>query len=70
MVRMVLFAERGDRAPRGWHWVHLDRVVSFVDEYLSANWETFAGVDLKDPALSWLALLKKCGFRLVREQDS
>jgi len=64
-VRMVLFAARGERAPHGWHWVHLDRVVAFVDGYLRKHSAQFGGVDLKDPALAWLALLQKCGFNLV-----
>jgi len=65
-VRMVLFAERGERAPRGWHWVHLDRVIGYVDEYVTSRGDFLGAVDLKDPALGWLSLLRKCGYSLVR----
>ncbi|MBK79927.1 MAG: hypothetical protein CMQ43_03285 [Gammaproteobacteria bacterium] len=63
-VRMVLFASRGERAPRGWHWVHLDHVIRFADEFLRRGKGRFGHVDEREPALAWLSLLEKCGFTL------
>ncbi len=67
-IRMVLFASRGDRAPRGWHWVHLDHVLLFLDDYLRSAGDAFGGVDLHDPAHGWLTLQHKCGLRLQPER--
>lgn len=68
IVRMVLFASRGERAPRGWHWIHLDHVFHFLDDYLRTQREVLGSVDLHDPALSWLSLLHKCDLTLGREK--
>lgn len=68
-VRMVVFASGGERAPRGWHWIRLDHVVSFMDAFLRRRHDIYRGVDLQDPALAWLALLQKCGFTLQREDS-
>lgn len=67
-VRMVLFASRGERAPHGWHWVHLDHVIGFADAQLRGRRETHGSVDEREPALAWLALLEKCGFTLERRE--
>lgn len=64
-VRMVLFASSGERAPRGWHWVHLDHVFRFLDGYLRREQSTLGHVDLHDPALAWLTLLHKCHLELT-----
>lgn len=64
VVRMVLFASRGERAPRGWHWVHLDHVFRFLDDYLRKEKIALGHVDLHDPALAWLSLLHKCELTL------
>jgi hypothetical protein len=66
-IRMVLFASRGDRAPRGWHWVHLDHVLLFLDDYLRSARDALGGLDLHDHALAWLALQHKCGLQLQPE---
>lgn len=63
-VRMVLFASRGERAPSGWHWIHLDQVFRFLDQYLRDAKATLRGVDFRDPALAWLSLLDKCDLRI------
>jgi len=68
MVRMVLFASSGERAPRGWHWVHLDHVFRFLDDYLRREQTRLGHVDLHDPALAWLALLHKCQLALTDER--
>ena len=65
MVRMVLFASSGERAPRGWHWVHLDHVFRFLDNYLHREQTRLGHVDLHDPALAWLTLLQKCQLALT-----
>lgn len=65
---MVLFASRGERAPPGWHWVHLDHVFRFLDNYLRVERGLLGAVDLKDRALSWLSLLAKCGLSLNAEE--
>ena len=67
VIRMVLFASRGERAPQGWHWVHLDHVFRFLDAYLRLERGVLGGVDLRDRALSWLTLLAKCGLSLNPE---
>lgn len=64
VIRMVLFASQGERAPRGWHWVHLDHVFMFLDGYLTREQKTLGHVDLHDPALAWLTLLHKCDLSL------
>ena len=68
VIRMVLFAAHGERAPRGWHWVRLDRVFEFLDGYLRREQHTLGHVDLHDPALAWLALQQKCGLSLSPEK--
>lgn len=70
VLRMVLFASRGDHAPRGWHWVHIDHVLLYLDKYLREESNRLGGVDLHDPALSWLTLLQKCGLQLQSSRDS
>ncbi len=70
VIRMVLFASRGDRAPRGWHWVHLDGVVQFLDAFLREDGSALGAVDLHDPALNWLSLLHKCGFSLQHKRQA
>jgi len=70
VIRMVLFASHGDSAPRGWHWVHLDHVFRYLDDYLHRHQRVLAGVDLRDPALSWLSLLRKCEITLSVEGPS
>lgn len=69
-IRMVLFASRGDRAPRGWHWVRLERVFLFLDDYLRTGEHVLHGVDLHDPVLAWLALQRKCGLALTPEKPT
>jgi hypothetical protein len=64
VVRMVLFASRGERAPHGWHWVHLDHVMTYLNRYLQTHGDILKHVDLHDPALSWLSLLNKCELTL------
>lgn len=64
VIRMVLFASRGESAPRGWHWIHLDHVFRYLDDYLYRHRRVLASVDLRDPALSWLSLLHKCEITL------
>lgn len=68
VVRMVLFASSGERAPRGWHWVHLDHVFRFLDHYLRTEQSVLGHVDLHDPALAWLSLLHKCQLSLQEER--
>lgn len=68
IIRMVLFASRGERAPRGWHWVHLEHVFRFLDEYLRQQQPVLGNVDLHDPALAWLSLLRKCELTLHPER--
>ncbi len=63
-VRMVLFASRGERAPSGWHWVHLDHVFRYLDDFLRIERGALGGTELHDPALSWLALIHKCDLTL------
>ncbi len=67
VMRMVLFASRGDHPPHGWHLVHLDHVFHYLDDYLRSNQDMLGVVDLHDPALSWLALLQKCNIELSSE---
>ena len=64
IVRMVLFASSGARAPRGWHWIHLDHVFRFLDNYLHTEQSVLGHVDLHDPALAWLSLLHKSNLTL------
>ncbi len=64
VIRMVLFASRGERAPGGWHWVHLDHVFRYLEDYLQQEQRVLGGVDLRDPALGWLSLLRKCELTL------
>ena len=61
---MVLFASQGDRAPRGWHWMHLDHVFRFLEAYLRRQGARVSHADLHDPALAWLSLLHKCGLAI------
>lgn len=68
-IRMVLFASHGDRAPKGWHWVHLDHVFQFLDAYLRTEHGVLGTLDLHDPALSWLSLLHKCNLSLQHAQS-
>lgn len=70
VVRMVLFASRGERAPRGWHWIHLDHVINYLDRYLRSQGEMLKHADLHDPALAWLSLLGKCGFSLEHRETA
>lgn len=69
VVRMVLFASRGERAPRGWHWVHLDHVITYLDRYLRNRGDMLKHVDLHDPALSWLSLLGKCELTIEHKSQ-
>ncbi|HNP35817.1 MAG TPA: hypothetical protein PKK10_08185 [Woeseiaceae bacterium] len=64
IVRMVLFASSGARAPHGWHWIHLDHVFRFLDNYLRTEQSVLGHVDLHDPALAWLSLLHKSNLSL------
>ena len=64
-VRMVLFASRGDYAPHGWHLIHLGHVFRFLEEYLRSDGAVLSATQLLDPALGWLALLKKCDLKLA-----
>ncbi len=64
-IRMVLFASRGDLAPHGWHLVHLGHVFEFLDRYLRTDGAALSATQLLDPALGWLALLKKCDLKLA-----
>lgn len=67
IVRMVLFASSGARAPHGWHWIHLDHVFRFLDNHLRSEQSVLGQVDLHDPALAWLSLLHKCNLTLNTE---
>lgn len=62
VIRMVLFASQGERAPQGWHWVHLGHVFRFLDAYLRGEHKMLGQLDLHDPALAWLSLMRKCGL--------
>ena len=64
IVRMVLFASRGEQAPRGWHWIHIDHVFHYLQNFLQQESDTLATVDFHDPALAWLSLLRKCDLQL------
>jgi len=64
-IRMVLFASRGDYAPHGWHLVRLGHVFEFLDHYLRTDGAALSAAQLLDPALGWLALLKKCELKLA-----
>lgn len=64
VVRMVLFASSGEHAPRGWHWVQLDHVFLYLDDYLRRDRGGLGKVDLHDPALAWLSLVNKCHLAL------
>lgn len=68
VIRMVLFASSGERAPSGWLWIHLDHVFRFLDTQLRSQENTLGHIDLHDPALNWLALLHKCGISLSNEK--
>lgn len=68
VIRMVLFASHGERAPAGWHWIHFDHVIRFLDEYLRSHRNELGRVDLRDPSLNWLALLQKCDLKLIQEK--
>jgi hypothetical protein len=70
VVRMVLFASRGERAPHGWHWVQLDHVLRFLDGYLRSETDPLGTVDVHDPALAWLSLLQKCDLTLQRKMPA
>lgn len=70
VIRMVLFASRGERAPRGWHWVQLEHVFRFLDGYLRQQQSVLGSVDLHDPALAWLSLLHKCELSFNPERPS
>ena len=63
-VRMVLFASHGERAPSGWHWIHLDHVFTFLDAHLRDAKGAMRGVHFSDPALAWLSLLDKCALQI------
>jgi len=69
VIRMVLFASHGERAPRGWNWVHLDHVFRFLDGYLKTQHHALGHVDLHDPALAWLNLLRKCQLTLTSKAE-
>lgn len=69
-IRMVLFASRGERAPRGWHWVHLDHLFRFLEDFLLQQQRVLGSVDLRDPALAWLSLLRKCELTIRPERSS
>ena len=64
-IRMVLFASRGDHAPHGWKLVHLGHVFRFLDRYLRTEGASMSATQLLDPALGWLALLRKCDLKLA-----
>ncbi len=68
-VRMIIFASSGERAPRNCHWVHLDHVFRYLDNYLRTERQTLGKIDLHDPALSWLALMHKCKLALQQEEQ-
>lgn len=68
-VRMVVFASRGEQAPKGWHWVHLDQIFLFLDGYLRTERQDLERVELLDPALGWLSLLQKCKLGLRPEES-
>ncbi len=65
IVRMVLFASSGMQAPRGWHWIHLDHVFLFLENFLRTEQNALGHVDLHDPALAWLSLLRKCDLSVT-----
>lgn len=69
-IRMVIFASHGDRAPRGWHWIHLEHVFRFLDHFLRYERNSLAHADLHDPALAWLSLMHKCQLSLDAAESS
>lgn len=69
-IRMVIFASQGERAPRGWHWIHLDHVFRFLDDFLRQQHNMLGHVDLHDPALAWLSLMHKCQISLNAPESS
>jgi hypothetical protein len=69
VVRMVMFAPRGERAPRGWHWVQLGHIFRFLDSYLRQQ-SALGRVDSHDRALAWLSLLHKCELSFSPERAS
>ena len=69
VIRMVLFASQGERAPQGWHWVRLDHVFRFLDEYLRREHKLLGHLDLRDPALAWLSLMRKCGLSIEARES-
>jgi hypothetical protein len=64
-IRTVLFASRGDVAPHGWHLMQLGHVFRFLQDYLQTEGSALSATQLLDPALAWLALLKKCDLKLA-----
>ena len=64
-IRTVLFASRGDVAPHGWHLMQLGHVFRFMQDYLQTEGSALSATQLLDPALAWLALLKKCDLKLA-----
>lgn len=64
-IRMVLFASRGESRPHGWHLVHLGHVFGFLQDYLQTEGAALSATQLLDPALGWLALLKKCDLKFA-----
>lgn len=61
-VRMVAFGSVNDAAGAGrWHTVPMSRVVGFLRNYLREHREVLRHAQIKDSALSVLALLEKWG---------
>ncbi len=70
VVRMVLFASQGDEPPRGWHWIHLGHVVTYLSHYMRRREDLLKHADLHDPALGWLSLLQKCDLTVAHRRRS
>ena len=68
VVRMVLFASRGEGPPRGWHWLHLGHVVTYLSHYMQRREDLLKHADLHDRALNWLSLLQKCNLTVSHKR--
>ncbi len=69
VIRMLLFASQGERAPDGWHLIHLGDVWKFLEKFLRQHPKRWQATDFHDPALAWLAMMGKCqlSFRDANE---
>ena len=69
-VRMVAFGAAGpDQGGSRWTCVPMGHVVGFIRGYVRENWEVLRHAQLKDPALSFFAMLEKSGALEVRRDE-